>query len=379
MRTLRRAALSAALTLGLGTPVAAVSAESAHLAVPASGAYTGVYAEFGDTEDEVTLERIEDFATLVGKRQALVAFGNQWGKGRFPAEQVRTVQRAGAVPLILWYPEPTEAQKDSAGFPLEEIVAGRWDDYLDAWGRAARAIDGPLLVSWGLEMNGQWFAWSGIFHGAGAPVPGSDPPRAQGPEMFKQAYRHVVDRVRATGAANIQWVFHTNSDNNPDEPWNRMAAYYPGGEWVDWLGMSAYGEQFKDQDWVPVRDAILQPYAELAAIDPSKPILLGEWGIGEFPKKGSKGAWIREAMAAMPRLPRLKGAIFWHERWQNDDLSYSNLRVSSSLEALTAFREGIAQPFWLDRPRLVPQAGAEALPARPTVEKQPATEARPPG
>ncbi len=340
------------LWLGLAPMAPVVAAETLGLAVPESGAYTGVYAEFGDHEDDVTLERIEDFATQVGRRQALVAFGNQWGKGRFPTEQVRIIHRAGAVPLILWYPEPTEAQKSSVDFPLEEIIAGRWDDYLDAWARAAQAVQGPLLVSWGLEMNGEWFAWSGVHHGAGRPVPGTAPPRAQGPETFKQAYRHVVDRVRAAGGGSIQWVFHTNSDSRPDEPWNHMAAYYPGGEWVDWLGMSAYGEQFKDQDWVSVRDAILKPYEELAAVDPSKPVLLGEWGIGEFPKKGSKAAWIREAMAAMPQLSRLKGAVFWHERWQNADLSYSNLRVNSSLESLAAFREGIARPFWLDRPRL---------------------------
>ena len=348
----RAIGLAAAVLLVSAATAFVGAAEPPRLAVPEKGAYTGVYAEFGEAEDEVTLERIEDFATLVGRRPALVAFGNQWGKGQFPTEQVRTIQRAGGVPLILWYPEPTEAQKNTVAFPLEEIVAGRWDDYLDSWGRAAKAVQAPLLVSWGLEMNGQWFPWSGIFHGAGAAVPGSDPPHAKGPEMFKEAYRHVVDRVRATGASNVEWVFHTNSDNNPDEPWNRMAAYYPGADWVDWLGMSAYGAQFRDQDWVPVREAILQPYAELAAIDPSKPILLGEWGIGEFPKKGSKGAWIREAMAEMRRLPRLRGAIFWHERWQNADLSYSNLRANSSLEALTAFREGIAQPFWLDRPQL---------------------------
>lgn len=344
--------VAAGLLFALAGSVAPLAVAGARLDVPETGAYTGVYAEFGDNEEDVTLERIEDFARLVGKGQALVAFGNQWGRGRFPAEQVRLVRQAGAVPLILWYPEPTEAQMGIV-FPLEEIIAGRWDDYLEAWGRAARTVPGPLLVSWGLEMNGEWFGWSGVHHGGGRPVPGSDPPRPLGPEVFKQAYRHVVDRVRAAGASNVEWVFHTNSDNRPDEPWNRMAAYYPGGEWVDWLGMSAYGVQFKDQDWVSVRAAILEPYAELAALDPAKPVLLGEWGIGEFPKKGSKGAWIREALAAMPRLPRLKGAIFWHERWQNADLSYSNLRVNSSLDSLAAFREGIAKPFWIERPRIL--------------------------
>jgi hypothetical protein len=42
----------------------------------------------------------------------------------------------------------------------------------------------------------------------------------------------------------------------------------------------------------------------------------------------------------------VKAAVYWHERWQNPDQSYSNLRVNSSVEALEAFRAGIANPDW---------------------------------
>jgi hypothetical protein len=52
-------------------------------------------------------------------------------------------------------------------------------------------------------------------------------------------------------------------------------------------------------------------------------------------------------------FPRLKAAVFWHDRWQNGDLSYSNLRVNSSEGALNAYRQGIAHPFWLDQPVFV--------------------------
>jgi hypothetical protein len=50
------------------------------------------------------------------------------------------------------------------------------------------------------------------------------------------------------------------------------------------------------------------------------------------------------------KYPRLKAAIFWHERWQNDDGSYSNLRVNSSRASLQAYRDGLANPFWIGRP-----------------------------
>ena len=47
------------------------------------------------------------------------------------------------------------------------------------------------------------------------------------------------------------------------------------------------------------------------------------------------------------RYPRIKAALYWHERWQNADGSYSNLRVNSSVESLNAYREGVAHPDWL--------------------------------
>jgi len=260
------------------------------------------------------------------------------------------------VPLIFWNPWDNPDEGRPSRFDLSRILAGEWDAYIDQWGRDAKAFGRPLLVSWGLEMNGDWFPWSGVFHGGGDPVPGGGAGGAAlplGPETLKAAYRHVVDRVRSAGANNIAWIFHVNNTPAPGDSWNRMAAYYPGSAYADWIAMSAYGKQFPGEGWVTVKEAILDTYPELAAVDPSKPILLAEWGVGEFPRQGSKGAWIREFFSqAKSALPRLGGMVFWHERWQNGDLSYSNLRVNSSLDSLTAFREGIADPFWLAEPRL---------------------------
>jgi hypothetical protein len=39
--------------------------------------------------------------------------------------------------------------------------------------------------------------------------------------------------------------------------------------------------------------------------------------------------------------------VYWHERWQNVDQTYSNLRVNSSVESLQAYRDGVANPDWL--------------------------------
>ena len=55
--------------------------------MPATGAYTGAYIDFGDTEDGVTLAAIEKFEALVGKHQAIVASSSYWGRGLLPGGQ----------------------------------------------------------------------------------------------------------------------------------------------------------------------------------------------------------------------------------------------------------------------------------------------------
>lgn len=337
------------------------------LLVPERGAYAGAYIDFGEYEDAVTLEAIESFEKLVGKRQAIVASSSYWGEGTFPAKSVQIIWRHGAVPLVFWSPwdRPYEQDKGPDRFSLTSILAGDWDPYIDSWADAARDFQQPLMVSFANEMNGSWFPWSGTFYGGGesASTEAADPAtvaasaRYRGPETFKAAYRHIVQRVRARGASNILWVFHVVNYSYPQEPWNLAREYYPGSDYVDWLGLSVYGKQVASEGgWGPFLPLFDHPYAELSRIDPSKPIMLAEWGVGEFPEAGQKSDFIAEAFESMKkadRYPRLKAAVFWHERWQNKDGSFSNLRVNSSPESLQAYRAGVADPHFLGKPILL--------------------------
>ncbi len=340
------------------------------LALPERGIYAGAYMDFGDREDTVTLEKIEAFEQLAGKRHAIVASSSYWGEQTFPDANVRLIARHGAVPLIFWSPwdRPYLEGRGPDRYSLTSIIAGEHDAYIDRWADAARDTGGPIIVSFANEMNGSWFPWSGVHYGGETIVPGSDPPRHQGPETFKKAWRHIVDRVRARGAKNVQWVLHLMDFSMPNEKWNLAAQYDPGPEYADWLGFSLYGAQFpSDEDYPDFFSCFDWPYTELTLLDPARPIMLCEWGVGEFPKKGDKGAWIRgawETMRNTAKYPRLKAAVFWHERWQNsaaegnaDDENagkYSDLRANSSPNALRAYREGVADPFFLPAPQFQP-------------------------
>ena len=346
------------------------------LAVPEHGIYAGAYADFGDNEDDVTLEKIEAFEAMVGKHQAILASSSYWGEQSFPKANLQIIARHNAVPLVFWSPWD-RPYKEGAGpdkYSLPRIIAGEHDAYIDRWADAAKEHTAPILVSFCNEMNGAWFPWSGDHYGGGKVIPASNPERYAGPEIFKQAWRHVVDRVRARGADNVIWVFHTMDFSMPNDVWNLAEQYYPGADYVDWMGFSLYGIQFaSDHEWAPFFDLIDWPYKELTLLDPTKPIMLCEWGVGEFPKVGDKGAWIRDAFRIMSdetKFPRLKAAVFWHERWQNsaDEVdestkenagTFSDLRVNSSPGAVEAYRKGVASPYFLGEPIRVPKAGGK--------------------
>jgi hypothetical protein len=328
------------------------------LVIPKHGIYAGAYIDWGEKEDSVTLEGIEHFESLVGKHQAIVASSSYWGEGTFPMENMRLIARHGSVPLVFWSPwdKPYEEGRPPDKFSLTSIIAGEHDAYIDMWGDQAREFGAPMIVSFANEMNGEWFPWSGKLYGALEPVPGTNPVLFKGPETFKKAMRHVIDRVRARGANNVQWVLHLMNYSLPQEGWNLAAAYYPGDDYCDWVGVSIYGSQFADDDWAPFFPLLDWPYEELRRMAPTKPQMICEFGVAEFPTKGSKPDWIRDAFRLFkdPRYPNIKACVFWHERWQNADGRYSNLHVDSSPDSLKAYREGVADPVYLGSPIFEP-------------------------
>jgi hypothetical protein len=322
--------------------------------VPEHGVYTGAFMDFGDEEDDVSLEIIENFENMIGKHQAIIASSSYWGEQNFPLANLNIIWRHGSLPLVFWSPwdRPYAQNRGPDRFSLTAIIAGTWDGYIDGWADAAKAFGRPLIVVFANEMNGDWFPWSGTYYGGDDWDDSAD--NWKGPENFRRAYRHVVDRVRARGASNVKWMFHTNNYSYPLDTWNFAPAYYPGAGYVDWLGLSVYGQQFKDEPNPDIPSLVDWPYQELCALDPNKPVMIAEWATGDFSHSSAdeagirKPEWIRHALEDFrTRYPRIKAAVYWHERWQNPDETYSNLRVNSSVESLNAYRQGLAHPDWL--------------------------------
>ena len=121
------------------------------------------------------------------------------------------------------YPESTLAIGVYLVNQLDQINAGQMDDQLDELIRVLASWERPVWLRWGYEFDGSWNAYD--------------------PTAFKNAWVRMYNKVQQAGASNIVMVWQGASycggtfNGNPIESW------YPGDEFVDWVGMSYFTPQ----------------------------------------------------------------------------------------------------------------------------------------
>ncbi len=248
--------------------------------------YFGAFPDFCGEEDCVSVNKIQDFEMLVNKNLAWAYFSNNWWDGIvFPQEQVNIIAQTGKTPFIrMMARSEFELYAQDPVWNLIDIVNGVHDTALYNWFTAAKNTQIPLLVEFGTEMNGFWFSWNGLYYGSGTTHQYGNASYPDGPEIFRDAFRHIVDISHQAGAENITWFFHFDVHSDPDEDWNDPVFYYPGDDYIDWLGVSTYGPFSKSEnidDYKPT-DLLHKAHEKCTQISTSKPYAILEFGITEM-------------------------------------------------------------------------------------------------
>ncbi len=324
--------------------------------------YHAAFPDFGGTEEVVTSNRISDFENLAGKKITWAYFSNNWiadkGGIQFPKNEVETINKHGEIPFIRMMPRSSFKQGvPDPIYTMDAFLSGEFDADIKQWATDAKNTNIPLLVEFGTEVNGEWFPWNAKWNGAESKDYG-DPNLVDGMEKFRDVYMHIITICNEQGATNITWFYHIDAYNDPKEEWNTMKGYYPGDDYIDWIGISVYGAQsLKDiedndnQSW-SFENILDDSWDEITAISPQgKPIAILEWGIIDHPKT-SKETWISDALKTITPegnyYPHIKAISYWHENF--DD---TNLRIDSSPEALDAYKKAINNPLFTSEPVFV--------------------------
>jgi beta-mannanase len=274
--------------------------------------------------DLAALDRWRD---LLGPRLALASVYLAWGakEPRFDRAGMDALRLRGLTPMVTWepwrVPEGGESPTAQPSYALATIVEGRHDAYIHAWAEACRAYGAPLLLRPMHEMNGDWYPWCGTVNG-------------NSPELYVRAWRHLRRIFAARGAGNVSWVWCPYIRSYPGVSGNDAAAYFPGDEWVDRVGLDGYnwGNRSAPHHWESFEALFGPAYRQLGLLS-ARPLLLAEVGCAE--EGGAKDRWIGEMFAALPaQFPRVESLV-WFECDKERDW-----RIGSSPLARSAFELG---------------------------------------
>lgn len=307
--------------------------------------YFAAFPDFGGAEDMVSKERIRNFENLARKKIVWAQFSQNWFKGlAYPKAQIQTIADMGVMPYVRLMPRSSLDQfKVEKKFTLDNIINGDFDNELKKWAKNAKQHNIPIIIDFAVEMNGDWFSWSGKFNGAGTKDAYGDLNYYDGPEKYRDAYRHIIDIFRAKNVNNVTWFFHPNVNSSPNEEWNHPKHYYPGDEYIDWIGISIYGLMYPEGEyWDTFEEVLKENYMQIRDISSTKPLSILEIAVTDHHPLGKKDKWLKDTFKIIlsQKYLNFKAINYWHESWDNEGV-IASLKIDSSIESLTAFQVAI--------------------------------------
>jgi hypothetical protein len=319
--------------------LASLACLGAGAALPAAAAASpiqlGVYLPGGAG----SASALDSYASTVGRKpDLLMAFRNMGGPLLYSSE-ISNLKARGITPLIT-----LEPYLSGGVASFTSIIAGQYDSYFRREADAMKATNMTVDIRFAHEMNLLSSDWG--------------PNKAGNTgSAYAEAWRHIVSIFRQEGARNVKWVWAPNIDYG-GRPFNQ---FYPGDEWVDYVGLDGYNWGTSSGSWQTFSKIFASSYATITQLS-SKPLIITETASSET--GGSKAAWIEQSfLTTIPQeMPRVSAVVWFDENKEQD------WRVDSSQSSLDAYRKVVASSLYGGTQAPAPEA-PPVEPAPPVVEE----------
>lgn len=254
-----------------------------------------------------SFEGMEELESKIRYKFPIISFYVAWGdkaNQEFPSRMVQTIDRMGSVPMITWEPWvvdfdesrrtnlPSRAEREYAS--LAAIARGDYDFYITPWASAAARFKKPIFLRFAHEMNDPYrYPWG--------------PQNGNRPDDFIAAWKHVHLIFQKMSATNVVWVWSPHISM----PW--FEYYYPGDEFVDWVGMGIlnYGNIASWSRWWSLHQILEKAYPALIKFN--KPIMICEFGT--LASGGDIVEWYRQAFYHLDHTyGRVKAVVFFNQK-----------------------------------------------------------------
>ena len=197
--------------------------------------------------------------------------------------------------MVTIEPWPTQGRNRQTLFT--DITRGTYDADIDTVASALSALDRPLFVRWGHEMEDP----TGRYPWASSDAKG-----------YVQAYRYFVDRCRPWSQGRFSFVWSPKGKRG-------MSAYYPGAKYVDFVGVSVYGLEKWDIDHYGKSRDFNECFREIYSFASryNKPVMIAELGV--VGDDAYRRIWFSQVAVAPNAFPLLQIAVYFNakepEKW----------------------------------------------------------------
>jgi hypothetical protein len=196
----------------------------------------------------------------------------------------------------VWQAEATPVANLEIFNSSATIAAGFRDASISEWAASvqtwlARGEGRSLLIAPMAEMNGDWVPW------------GMDP------ETYPDAFRRVVTIFRDMGMdeTQVRWIWAPNGEST----WPlAMTSFWPGSDYVDAVGISAYNLGGQPEDWRSASESLHLASQVLRTVARDKPFLITQ--IGSSPDGGEKDEWISDMFDFVAEDPNMIGFVYFN-------------------------------------------------------------------
>ena len=292
---------------------------------PVSGTYLGFYA--GGQLDKDYGE--DDFFTNLGntynRQHAMYLTYAHWTNGgiRFPtlhAERLKGSNKALQIAL-----EPLDG--------LDMIKDG---PAIREFARQANEAGIPIFIRFAGEMNGDWVPW---YDTTG--------------KKYIEKFRLVHD-IFEQEAPNVAFVWAPNF-----YPYWNTEMYYPGDQYVDWVGVSLYMHPYSNNKEILANNPF-QYLDTFTTLYPNKPLMYVEGGVSNYSFINNKdySDWAKIQLNYMlkyaPKMyPQLKAITYFNQDMTELTQAHlskdNNYDLAANTEVFNTFKQIVKDPFLIDQ------------------------------
>jgi len=300
-----------------------------------AGQYFGIFNPSGENG----LSNISNIKSIEKDQDVdfnLISFYLAWDTesiNEFPHKLMDDIYSNDAIPMITWEPwasllptsDSVPALKAETKI-FKYIIDGRYDEYIKEFAGILKTYKDPIFLRYAHEFDNPYYSWSTSGKNSSS--------------EFKEAWKHVHQIFTEQNVNNIVWVWN---------PWkaNKMEAYYPGDEFVDWIGLTMlnYAALKSEGEEESFKEMYL-PFQKKINNLSKKPVMLAEFGslnLGDTQKK-----WTINALETInTEYPEISAIVMFNSDKDKNIPAYGNFE-GKYLDWTTASINSIEKHFKVD-------------------------------